>query len=138
MSRKIEIVTAKRFNDGVVEYQKCDINSYFGVGGSGMEGGAVLSEKALSHSFLMDSFRKVMGKTLTIIDASVIDKAQNKAIKDLLRGVFSDEMEFAAEMAFDQEVTTKLADESFEELSEEEKKEVMKGVSIEEALGVEN
>lgn len=136
MSKKIEIVIAKRLED-CIEYAKCGIDSYFRLNGYGSSYGAGVGERALSYSFLMDTLRKVMGKTLTIIDASVMDKTQNKAIKDLLRNVFSDEMEFSAEMAFDQELTTKLADESFAALSEEEKKEAMKGVSIEEALGVE-
>lgn len=137
MSKKIEIVTAKRV-DGGIEYAKDDINSYFYVNGLGQSNGASQGERALSHSFLMDTLRKVMGKTLTVVDASVHDKTQNKAIKDLLRGIFSDEMEFSAEMAFDQEIQQKLAEDSFGALSEEEQEQVLKSaVSIEEVLGVE-
>jgi len=87
-------------------------------------------EKALSHSFLMDSFRKIMGRTLTVIDASIVDKNQNKAIKDVIREIFSDEMQFASELAFDQEELSKVATESFD------KGEMGEGISIEEALGV--
>jgi len=136
MSKKIEIVKVKRTEDGV-EYSRSDIDSYFYINGMGESNGAVEGERALSHSFVLDVLRKVMGKTLTVIDASISDKTQNKAIKDLLRGIISDEMEFTAEMAFDQEIIIKAADESFESLSEEERKEVLKGCSIEEALGVE-
>jgi len=137
MSKKIEIVSARRESD-LVSYQKYDIDSYFFRNGAGQSDGARDGERALTHSFLMDTLRKVMGKTLTIVDASVMDKTQNKAMKDLLRGVFSDEMEFSAEMAFDQDIQTKLANESFEALSEKEQEEVLKSsVSIEEVLGVE-
>ena len=76
-----------------VSYEKLSIDKYdFSFG-----------EVALSHSFVMDVLRKVMGKTLTIIDASIIDKQQNKALKDLLRQIISDEMEFTSEISFDQE-----------------------------------
>ncbi len=89
-------------------------------------------EKALSHSFLMDSFRKIMGRTLTLIDASIHDKQQNKAMKDIVRNIFSDEMEFAAQFAFDQEKLDKMANASYEEADPAD----IKSVTIEEALGV--
>ena len=134
---KIEIITAKRMENGF-QYAKNDIDVYFSQNGSGDDiDGASIGERALSHSFLMDTLRKVMGKTLTIIDASVMDKNQNKAIKDLLRNVFSDEMAFSAELAFDQDVITKFANKSFQKMSNEEQEEILKSsVSIEEALGV--
>ncbi len=86
-------------------------------------------EKLFTHSFLMDTLRKLMGRTLTVIDASVHEHQQNKAMKDLLRSIFSDEMEFAAEWGFDQEEIQKFIPEDIDpkELGE---------VSIEEALGV--
>jgi hypothetical protein len=45
-----------------------------------------------------------MGKTLTVIDASISEPKQNKAIKDLVRGIFSEELGFSSEMAFDQDI----------------------------------
>lgn len=137
MSKKIEIVKVQNEGD-FISYRKVDIDDYFCRGGACSSGGAAAGERALTHSFVMDVLRKVMGKTLTIIDASIQDKTQNKAIKDLLRQVISDEMEFTAEWGFDQEVITELADKSFQAMSEEEQTEVLKSsVSIEEALGVE-
>jgi hypothetical protein len=61
-------------------------------------------EHLFSHSFITDSYRKIMGRTLTIIDASIVDKQHNKAIKDLLRQVFNDEICFSSEWGFDQNV----------------------------------
>lgn len=113
-----EIIKVKNEND-VVSYEKLSIENYEGFGG----------ERALSHSFVMDVLRKIMGKTLTVIDASINDKQQNKAIKDLLRGIISDEMEFAADWAFDQDSIMRIAGEAFDEGNT--------GVStVEEALGV--
>ena len=61
-----------------------------------------VGERLLTHASSTPS-RKVMGRTLTIIDASIKDRQHNKAVKDLIRGIFSDEMEFAADMCFDQQ-----------------------------------
>lgn len=130
---KNEIVFVSK-SGGSVGYESVSIDSYFGVNGCGMSNGATIGEKALSHSFLMDTLRKLMGKTLTIIDASIYDKTQNKAIKDLIRNIYSDEMEFSAEMAFDQKVLIKQAENYFKDMSEEEIEK--SAVSIEEALGV--
>lgn len=124
-----------RKNGGLVSYEPVDIESYFGKNGMGMSGGAVEGEKALSYSFIMDTMRKLMGRTLTIIDASVHDKIQNKAMKDLVRNIYSDEMNFSADMAYDQNVLKKQAEEYFENVSDEELDKSQ--VTIEEALGVE-
>lgn len=134
MSKKIEIVKVQNEGD-FISYRKVDIDDYFCRGEACSSGGAAEGERALTHSFVMDVLRKVMGKTLTIIDASIQDKTQNKAIKDLLRQVISDEMEFTAEWGFDQEVFQKMVEESSKEMTEEEIKN--SAVSIEEALGVE-
>jgi len=122
MSKIKEIVLVKREQD-VISYEPVSIDEY----------NAYEGEKALSHSFVMDCFRKIMGRTLTIIDASVHEKQQNKAMKDLVRNIFSDEMEFVADMAYDQEIICKMANETADEIGIEN----MQSVSIEEALGVE-
>lgn len=119
--------------DEFISYQLCDLilptteltdpvsaNGYFMSEG----------ERLLSHSFFMDSMRRLMGKTLTIADASLSDKEQKKAVKDLIRNMFSDEMAHEADWAYDQEVITKMANEQFPDLED------IKSVSIEEALGV--
>lgn len=123
MSKIKEMVIAQG-TKGFVTYNFVDLNEWEPVFG----------EKALSHSFLQDSFRKIMGRTLTIIDASVIDKDQNKAMKDLVRNIFSVEMEFADNMAYDQNKLTHVAGEHFKDATDEELEN--SSVSIEEALGV--
>ena len=47
--------------------------------------------KLANYSFIQMRLSKMLGKTLTIIDASIIDSKQNKATKDLLKGVFINE-----------------------------------------------
>ena len=133
MSKKIEIVKAKRV-DGIVEYYKTSIDSYFCLNGSGESNGAIQGERALTHSFLMDTLRKVMGRTLTIVDASVHDKTQNKAMKDLIRQIFSDEIEFSAEWAFDQSVLQKQAENYFKDKTDKEIED--SAMDIEDVLGV--
>lgn len=131
MSKQVEIVKVRKSNHGT-EYSLSTIDSYFFLNGSGESDGSHKGERALTHGFVMDILRKVMGGTLTIIDASIHDEKQNKAIKDLIRRVISDEMEFAAEWAFDQKEFQKMVD----EISEEEL-DKLESVSIEEALGIE-
>jgi hypothetical protein len=88
-------------------------------------------ERALTNSFVMHLLGKIMGKTLTIIDASVVDKQQNKSMKDLLRGVFSNAMDITSEFGFDQKIICKIANDSCPDNLEGTEE-----VSIEEALGV--
>lgn len=126
-----QIVKVRKSNHGV-EYSLSTIDCYFGINGAGESDGAIKGERALTHTFLMDTLRKVMGATLTIIDASIHEEKQNKAIKDLIRRVISDEMEFSAEWAFDQKEVQKLVN----VISEEEFDE-LRPVGIEDALGVE-
>lgn len=126
MSKLTQIVVVKNERGQTerdwVAYEKVDIEKY-----DAMEG-----EKALSHSFLLDSFRKLMGRTLTIIDASTSDKQQNKAMKDLVRTMFSGEMEFASDIGYDQKILTEMANKAFKNATE-----LPESVTIEEALGVE-
>lgn len=105
-----------------VGYGFKNISEYEGIEG----------ERFLTHGFLMDSFRKLMGKTLTIIDSAIGEDRQNKATKDLVRNMFSDELNFANDMAYDQKVLQKLAEKSMKELNDED----FTALSIEDALGV--
>lgn len=132
MSKKIEIVVARRLSDDGIEYSSLPIEHYFGTEDAGMNQGAIRGEKALSHSFVMDSFRKIMGRTLTIIDASISEKQQNKAMKDLVRSIFSEEMDFAAEMAFDQKEFSKMVEEGLEAVDLSQ----LKTITLDEVLGV--
>lgn len=91
-------------------------------------------EHLLSHSFFMDSMRRLMGKTLTIVEASISDREQKKAVKDLVRNMFSDEMEHEGAWAYDQKVLEKLA--KLANASMPDDLSEFTTVTIEEALGV--
>ena len=45
-------------------------------------------ERAVRYDRLLDDVRGLTGEVLTIVDASVVDEQQNKAIKDLVKGEF--------------------------------------------------
>ena len=97
----------------------------------------IAKEKALSMSYLLDSYRKLMGRVLTTIDASITTPQQNKAIKDIIKKSFNDEIEFASSMVYDQEEMGKIASESFDALSPEEQKACMESsVDIEDVLNM--
>ncbi len=114
-----QIIVVKKDND-YVSYSPVEIADYKPIEG----------EKFATHSFVMDVMRKLMGRTLTLIDASVVSKTQNKAMKDVVRNIFSDEMEFTAEMLFDQKVLDEMIPDDIDPAK-------LGSVSIEEALGVE-
>lgn len=42
-------------------------------------------ERAIRFGRLLDDIRDLSGRVLTIIDASIINEAQNKSIKDLIK-----------------------------------------------------
>ncbi len=44
-----------------------------------------LQKKLVNMSDVNDVFNQVIGEVLTIVDASVVDKSQNKAMKDLIK-----------------------------------------------------
>src|SRR3972149_1400282 len=46
-------------------------------------------ERAIRYDRILDDIRDLTGKILTIIDASIINEAQNKSIKDLIKKEFS-------------------------------------------------
>jgi hypothetical protein len=117
---KVEFIKVSEEKD-CISYTRTDIQDF----------APSFGEALITHKFLMDSFRKLMGQTLTIIDASIVERQQNKAIKDLIRNVFSDEMAFSSSICFDQ----KQFDKFIENLTDEEIKNA-KPVSIDEALGV--
>lgn len=94
---------------------------------------ALEGEKLADHSYILRVMGHLLGKVLTTVEASTSDKGQAKAIKDLMRSHFSQEMEFVGSMMFDQTVLGKMAEESLEELEEDE----ITSVSVDEILGVE-
>lgn len=92
----------------------------------------VTDTKLADHAFVLRVMGHLLGKVLTTVEATTPNEKQAKAIKDLMRGHFSDEMEFVASMMFNQEEINKMAEKSMEGLSDEE----IVSVEIEEVLGV--
>jgi hypothetical protein len=84
--------------DGYVVYEPVDLEKYKDIKG----------EVALSHSFILDVLRKTMGRTLTLIDATITEPKQNKSVKDIIRNIYSDQFAFSSEIAFDQVERKKL------------------------------
>ena len=119
MSKIIKIVQTTEDAQGVV-----NIEDYEGMCG----------EKALSQGFVQNIISNLTGKILTIIDASIVDERQNKSIKDLIRNVIVDVRSHVTEVSFDEDEFDEMVTESYEALSETEKEEVSKGISLEEAL----
>lgn len=87
-----------------IGYKVVDLSLPGALVGSSDDYHLIEGERLLSFNFHKDSFRKLMGKTLTVLDASIPEPKQNKAIKDLIRGIFSEELSFSSEMAYDQNV----------------------------------
>ena len=123
MSKIKQIIKVNKIGNGSIEYAPVDIQEYE----------VQFDEKALSYSYVMDTMRKTMGTTLTVLDASIPDGKQLKAIKDLIRHAYSDEMSFLADMVYDQDEISKVATEYFEKNKGTEEE----TVTIEEALGIE-
>ena len=115
----VKVVECSR-EKGFISYQAVNI----------LEWERIEGEKALSFSFNKDTLRKVMGRMLTIVDACIVDPKQNKAMKDLVREVIQDEIEFSSEMAYDQEILQDSISEDFDPAE-------FTPVTLEEALGVE-
>lgn len=124
MSKIKEIIKVEKLSNGLISYEPVDITKYEGS----------CSEKALSYSFAMDILRKLIGRTLTTIDATIVDKVQNKAVKDIIRESFGKEMEFITGMVYNQDELDEMAIEATKDIPDDE---MLTGVDIEEALGVE-
>lgn len=88
--------------------------------------------KLADHAFILRVMGHLLGKVLTTVEATTASEKQAKAIKDLMRVHFSEEMEFVGDMLFVQEEVNKVAEESMEGLSDED----IVSVEIDEVLGV--
>ena len=121
--KTIKIVTTKKVQDGT-EYIELTGEQWLKTDT------LFFDEKLITHTFLLSSLSRLLGKTLTVIDASVVDKQQNKAMKDMLRNIFSNEMNLTADRCFDQEKTCELANECVKEGTK------IVPVSVEEVLGI--
>jgi len=52
--------------------------------------GEWFKEKRITGEFMTTQLRFLLGKVLTIVDSSVLDTRQNKAMKDIIKGEFLD------------------------------------------------
>ena len=135
MNKKIQVVRVQNERgqserNEFVSYQLCDLVLPDQKNCGSDDYIVQKGERLFSHSFILDTYRKIMGRTLTIIDASITDKQHNKAVKDLLRAVFSDEMDFSANFAWSKEAMARFEAEMPEDISE------IETVTTEEVLGV--
>lgn len=63
--------------------------------------------KLVEYGFVQKELKNILGKVLTIIDASIIEPIQNKAIKDIIRNEFIDEYYHLSDMLIDQKFMEK-------------------------------
>jgi hypothetical protein len=112
MSR-ITVVKVENKN-GLVEYDKANLVLPNQEQCSSEDYQLSDGESLASFSLIKDTMRKLMGKTLTVIDASIMDKQQNKAVKDIIKSAFNEELCFASELCFDQEIIQKNLPEDYE------------------------
>lgn len=116
-----EYVSAKRTDIGI-EYSVLDINKEH-------DDGPIVGERRLvDFHFIMNQLSMSMGDMLTIIDASITDQFQRKALKDLIRKSFSERINDAVSWTVNTVTEPELSDEEFKSLKE---------VSIDEVLGLE-
>ena len=57
--------------------------------------------KLVTYEFVQNRMSKLLGRVLTIMDASIIDKSQNKAVKDIIKTIFVDEYVELTDMLYD-------------------------------------
>ncbi len=87
-------------------------------------------EKLADYSFIQSNLRNMLGRVLTVIDASIIEPRQNKAVKDIIRNEFIDEYQNLSDML----VTPEVIDSMMPDLSDEEF-DKMKEATTEEIAG---
>lgn len=103
------------------EFKQIETDHYF-----------VEDAKLADHAFVLRVMGHLLGKVLTTIEATTSNDKQAKAIKDLMRGHFSSEMEFVGSMMFDQVKLNQAAEEAVANIPDDK----IVGVEIEEVLGV--
>lgn len=59
--------------------------------------GKEFEKKFFTGTWVCHELRFLLGRILTIVDASVIDQRQNKAMKDLMKGEFVKELNHVSE-----------------------------------------
>lgn len=66
---------------------------------SGEELAEKIEKGKLPLSSIMAQFNFLQGKVLTIIDASIQDERQNKALKDLIKNSFYEQMDWVTKLS---------------------------------------
>ena len=56
------------------------------------------------YQFVFQQIKNLLGKMLTVVDATYTDKEQKKAVKDIIKGHWSDTYCFLGDMMFDKTV----------------------------------
>jgi hypothetical protein len=67
-----------------------------------------------TYAFIQGEFSKVLGRVLTLVDASISEKNQNKAFKDIIKNYFAEEYGFLSDTLLDQKVMQRSADYAWE------------------------
>ena len=67
------------------------------------------------HSFVLDVAKRMSGRMLTLIEASISDKEQRKALKDMVKGFFSEEMNHVSDLMFSQEYMNNMCQKATDE-----------------------
>lgn len=99
MENPTAIVSVKVSKD-LVEYQWNDIKT-----------GQHINQPEVSvaeYPVLLQSLKGLSGKVLTLIEASIQDKEQRKAVKDIVKRFFSEEMQNASELCYSREFISEL------------------------------
>ena|SRR3990167_6819073 len=79
-----------------------------------------LNEATMPLSGVCSQFNFLMGKVLTIIDASIADERQNKALKDLIKNSFREQMDWVTKVSTNHFGLIGITEEQEKQLQEEE------------------
>jgi hypothetical protein len=82
-----------------------------------------------TFAFVQGEFSKVLGRVLTLVDASISERIQNKAFKDIIKNYFAEEYGFLSDMLLDQKFIERSATIAWDEGT-------MKVGDLNDALGI--
>lgn len=122
MSKVTHYVTRIKGTSGLEGYEEKEIINKMSEFG----------EKLADNAFVCAVMSHLLGKVLTTVEATTPSDKQAKAIKDIMRGHFSEELGFVSEMMFDQEKVCAVANAEAEKMTENELAE--SAVDIDDAL----
>jgi hypothetical protein len=81
------------------------------------------------HTFVLEVLKRISGQMLTLVEASISDKEQRKALKDVVKGFFSEEMNHVSELMYSKEYMEELC-----QYAEENAPEDLEPVDVEEII----